>query len=511
MSPSLQHLLNLAICARQFGVRFWAVWFSLAMAFAAMTVGAQAGVTRLWERWTYSYEHAFVVLGISAWLAIRAIRKDPVVLLAPSLRGASALLLVLTLYLAFEAVDFTAGMQAMLPPLLWALVATICGMELALRLSLPAAFLFFAIPIWDLAIVPLQSMTIAAVSAALRSTGFAAFIEGSLVHIPAGTFEIAEGCSGVRYFIVGLTLATSYGLLFLAPWPKRLALIGASAVAAIISNWVRVYSLVVIGDITDMKHYVIAESHDGFGWLVFVCLMLPVLVFGRYLEASEPVPKALPFAIPTTLSSPARFMVAAVLASLAFAVPGVLGSPQAWHYETITLRGLPNLPQGWESIQATEEWRPSFAGPDRVLRFGVRAPSGIKVDVFGAFYVIQRPDGKLLAMNNSLHPGWQSISNATMLVSIGGIERKVQQAQLSDGTETRVVWYWYLLGGVPTDDRVKGKLLEFWALVRGRRDGAVLAVSARCGLSCDTAQGALTDYLALAGQWTESEVSRAPR
>src|SRR5690606_1296824 len=112
-----------------------------------------------------------------------------------------------------------------------------------------------------LTVVPLQDITTAVVSRALDWTGITAHIDGYFVTIAAGVFEIAEGCSGMRYLTVSLALSTFYGLSWYARWRTRILLIAVAGAVAMVANWVRVYSLIVVGDMTDMQHYLIAESH----------------------------------------------------------------------------------------------------------------------------------------------------------------------------------------------------------------------------------------------------------
>ena len=315
----------------------------------------------------------------------------------------------------------------------------------------------------------------------------------------------------MRYFMVSLTLAAFYGLIFIETWRKRLALLAVAGVMAILSNWVRVYSLIVIGDLTEMQHYFVAESHDGFGWLVFVVCMLPVFAFARWLETppTDAVPARSP--VQLKLSAPYTFAVAAIAASLALAAPALVRSAGVSAHEPRAVDLRPTLPRGWTFVEASTEWRPRFAAPDLELELGLESPSGVEMDVFGASYASQRPGAKLLATSNSVHPEWQLMSSQTSRVSLSGDVSDVQQLQLSDGNDTRVVLYWYSVGGVRAESRVKAKLLELWALLRGRRDGTVVAVSAPCELACDTALAALTDYLGWAGQWTEGAAAGAHR
>ena len=288
----------------------------MALTSGAMVFGTMTGLERLWERWSdYPYNHAFAIFGMSAWLAIDTIRNARLERLSPSAFGALGLILALAIYLVFEELNLTLGMQAMLPLILLAITATIVGLSAAARLAIPILFLYFAIPIWDLMIPPLQTTTTEVVVTALRWTGFTAFIDDTLIFIPAGTFEIAEGCAGIRYFIVSSALATFYGLLYLRTWAASLALLGVALAMAIVCNWFRVYSLVVIGDLTEMQHYLIAVSHAKYGWVIYAISLVPVFAFAGFLERRLKEKPPRQSSSGTELSSPFRYLAVAVLVS----------------------------------------------------------------------------------------------------------------------------------------------------------------------------------------------------
>ena len=308
--------------AYHFLSRFWALSLAIAIAFGAMAVGTMASLEGLWERWSeYPYNHAFVIVGMTVWLAIDAVRTRPINKIHPSPAGAAALALALAIYFYCDRFNLALGMQATLPLILLAITWAIAGPTAASRLALPILFLYFAVPVWDLAISPLQQTTTAAVGAALRWTGFTAFIEGALIHIPAGTFEIAEGCAGLRYFIVSFALSTFYGFMYLQTWRRRLALSAVALGAAVLCNWVRVYSLVVIGDVTEMQHYLVAVSHSRFGWFIYGVSLIPVFALAVFLERRNAVANVPQRSGDIDLSAPSRYLAAAGLVSALLIAP----------------------------------------------------------------------------------------------------------------------------------------------------------------------------------------------
>ena len=62
--------------------------------------------------------------------------------------------------------------------------------------------------------------------------------------------------------------------------------------------------------------------------------------------------------------------------------------------------------------------------------------------------------------------------------------------------DSRLVWYWYRMGGQATNSRIVGKLLEMKAMVLGQeRSAAVVAVSAEMADGRPAAAAVLEKFL----------------
>jgi EpsI family protein len=486
--------------------KYWALWLALAAAALAAGVGMHVGIIRLGTRWNFPYNHSYLVLGMSAWMLARALRAAPDQIIRPSPIGLSAVVVVVLMYELSEVLDVSLGMQVSLPLLLLAVIVALTGLRFARLAIIPVAFLYFAIPIWDLTIVPLQKITVAVVSFAVKWTGLPAFTVGNVITIPAGTFEIAEGCSGMRYFMVSLALAAFCGLTWYGRWHTRFLLLGVAALAAMFANWIRIYTLILIGQATDMQHYVIATSHDGYGWVVFVVCMAPVLWFARTLDKREPADSHVATAVHGrfTVAPAASLLFFGLLVAGVIASPALLRTPYAAITASPDVSLLPDDAFGWRQITAARTWQPDYRSPYFALREGFVSGDGAQVDLYVARYLRQGPDSKLISAHNKLTPGWQVVARSDRLVSIGDEPRRIVQSEIVADGERRLLWHWYIVGGKSTHDRVRAKLLEVLALVRGRRDGAVVAVSAACAVRCDVAESSMTKLLAVSGRWLET-------
>jgi exosortase len=271
----------------------WALWLVVLLLAAATWFGAAGALASIHESWTSIYgpfAHGYVILGLALVLAWRLWRREPPRCFE-SWWPPLALLAAATAALwAMELMFLNSARQVLVPVIIWAAAATVLGKAAGRLLFWPLAFLYFALPQWWVINTPLQQLTAEVANALVWTTGVPAYVEGNSFHLPAGIVEVANGCSGLNYLVVALALALFQGLSYIRSWRLRWRLLAAAAVVALLSNWLRVYALIVIGYATDMQHYLIRVDHLYFGWVLFLVCMWPVFVYAARLEHSEAPP-----------------------------------------------------------------------------------------------------------------------------------------------------------------------------------------------------------------------------
>ncbi len=257
----------------------------------AFAVGLADMLAVLHFNWTELYghfEHGYLVLALSVWMGWQYWRTAPAMgRTAPDWLAAVPLVVILALLAVMGHMGINSTRLALFPALLLAGIALVGGRAVMLRLLWPVLFLYFAMPHWWLFNGLLQDLTTAVVTQVVAFTGPPAYMEGNVVHIRAGVFEIASGCSGLNYLMTGTALAGFYALMYLRSWPARLKLLALAAAVSLFANWVRVYALIVIGHVTDMRHYLIVVEHHSFGWGLFMVMMVGVLLAARSMELRE--------------------------------------------------------------------------------------------------------------------------------------------------------------------------------------------------------------------------------
>jgi exosortase A len=144
----------------------------------------------------------------------------------------------------------------------------------------PAAFLIFIFPFWGILAQPLQSLSVIAVTYMMSYTSVPVFVEATYVSVPAGVFEIAGGCSGLRYLIVSLAISSLFVFLNINKAKNAFLFILVAILGALLTNWIRITALILIGQYTNMESSLMAD-HNSFGWYLYIPFMALLFMWGN--------------------------------------------------------------------------------------------------------------------------------------------------------------------------------------------------------------------------------------
>jgi exosortase/archaeosortase family protein len=114
-------------------------------------------------------------------------------------------------------------------------------------------------------------------------TGVPTYVEGNFVTIPAGVFEIAGGCSGLRYMIVSLAIGSLFVFLNIRDTKRAILFLLITIIGALLTNWIRITALILIGEYTNMESSLM-EDHNTFGWYIYVPFMIFLFWWGNKLS-----------------------------------------------------------------------------------------------------------------------------------------------------------------------------------------------------------------------------------
>lgn len=479
------------------------LWLILALALVVAVVYWPS--TRvLIEQWddfkNLTYTHGWLILAVcvalvwhSRWeIAAAPTRVEPLALLA------------LTAGVLGWLVCYRASVQdlhiTILPALFWIAATSAFGWPLGRQLIFPVLFFCFALPSWSQLGVPLQDLTVQVMRAVLAVTGPPALISADLIHIPNGTFEIEEGCSGLHFMIVGLAVAALHGALRRDGWKTRLAQVVLMAGLALLANWIRVYAIIEAGYLTDM-HTSLLRNHYWFGWGVFALALFVFFKLAARFEPAEPPAAAARPVPPDEAPAPARgdlaglAIAAAVLVALPAASTAVrLMRPAA----PLAAAADPGAPWAPALLDINSSWQPVYPRADRLQRLAFTNGTGDTVEVFSVSYLRQRQGAKLVGLGTSLTgrrllPGpEQTVATPT------GAFREIEVAEQASPHARSLIWSRYETAG---RDFASPSPAQLWygvnALV-SNPPASLVALRAACRADCTSARRTLLEFAASA-------------
>ena len=241
------------------------------------------GISSRWLKFDESYSHGFLLLAVSAYLVVRTARS-----LRPTPGFYPFWLIPFTLALLAYGLGGLLRVEAlqhlMIVPLVLGALAVLLGWQQVKHFIAPIGLVFFAMPVWDFLAWTLQLITVEINRLLLGMFNIEFEVEGVFVYlIGVGAFEVAHGCSGLRYLLVGQSLALMYGELNLRTVRAKVILFLSGVFLALLANWIRVFVIIYMGYETNMQTSLI-EDHDSFGWWVFAATLVPLFLLGRRLE-----------------------------------------------------------------------------------------------------------------------------------------------------------------------------------------------------------------------------------
>ncbi|MDX1634506.1 MAG: exosortase/archaeosortase family protein [Marinobacter sp.] len=474
---------------------------SLLVAYAVLLTAifpTALGIAQRWVKLDESYSHGFLLLAVSLGLIIQSWRRLPPTLgfyplwLVPFL--AALLGYALGAMLRIQALQ-----QLVLVPLLLGLLAVFLGWHQVRRFIIPVGILFFAIPVWDFISWPLQLITVEVNRLLLGLFGIEFRVDGVFVYLlGVGAFEIAHGCSGLRYLLVGQLLAVLYGYLNLHRVASRLVLYGLAVGFALLANWIRVFVIIYMGYETNMQSSLISD-HDTFGWWVFAGTLVPLFLLARWLENSrfEKAHRRMEQASekkPRDNGQPVYALIstALIMGLMTLSLPGAGGSvtDQAVQY-SMKIDRERYSPMFQASL---EGWQPSVKHPDRIyeqaffnhqeVRAGGQPSEKIFVGVYS--YDYQRPRAEVIQYSNRLYDNSEWLLDR--FFDIETLDDKAfKGAELRHRvTDTSIyLAFGYYVEGFWETDELQAKLAQIKGAFNRRTDGSMMVFA----LSCDDCAG----------------------
>lgn len=472
-----------------------------------------AMIDQWWNSSTYN--HVLLVPAIIVWLTWQR-RAEVAQLTArgwwPGLVAVAGAVL-LWLLGAVSGFDLLrqAGAVAMLP----ASALTLMGPKVCIGLLFPFTYMAFLVPFGDEFVPALQKITAALTIGLVNLSGIPARIEGVFIDTPAGLFEVAEACSGVKFLIAMVALGALVAHVGFRSWHRRIAFMMLCIVAPVLANGVRAFGTVLAAQ------YVGAERAGGidhlvYGWIFFALVIAGVLAMSwRFFDRAGDAPFINPQAIVASpwLTRLEGLSLRPLVAVPAMAVIVIAG--QGWAHAADRLVAtmparidLPAVP-GWYRVDYAPRfaWEPRAAGADHRLLGRYADAQGREVDVFFALYAAQS-EGKEAGGfgEGALRPdsGW-SWQEAGPTLADGKSERLLSATRIGRLAQTQ-----YRTGDVLTGSNLRLKFATIGNRIVLRRAATatlILSAEARPGHAPEADLAVFRAAIGPVGPWMDRMAS----
>ncbi len=157
-------------------------------------------------------------------------------------------------------------------------------------LSFPLFILLFIIPlppfINRMLTFKLQLLTSYLAVFLMRLSGFSVFRQGNIIDLGITQLQVAEACSGLRYFVSMSVLAILIGYYFLKRLRYRLLLLSLVPFICIIANAIRIY-LTAIFYLKGHKELAQGFSHFFSGWFIFLIASIFLILITKFFNKLE--------------------------------------------------------------------------------------------------------------------------------------------------------------------------------------------------------------------------------
>lgn len=458
-----------------------------------------------------TYAHILLVPVIVGWLVVQRWDAVKQVEPAPCRWGLLPLgLAVLGWVLgSFAGLDLLrqAAAVAMLP----STALLLLGPRAFAALLFPLAYLLFLIPFGDELVPTLQTFTAHLTIALVGLSGVPAAIDGVFIDTPAGLFEVAEACSGVKFLIAMIALGALVANIGFRHWQRRAAFMALCIVVPVLANGVRAWGTIFAAQYVGIERAA-GIDHLIYGWLFFALVIAAVLALSwRFFDRPR---DGMMIDAQAIMADPRLDAIggARMPGGTALALAAVLvGLGLGWSAAALSLAApmpqqvfLPDVP-GWQRAAQSVDapWEPRAAGADHRLIGTYIDAQGRRVEAFYALYAAQA-DGQEAGGfgQGALVPSGDWSWSRSVSAPVGA----KAEVLVYRGANERLAQTWYRTGTLLTGSNSRLKLANIGDRVAMRaRPTAVLILSAEKREGNDPAQtlAAFQSSIGAIGPWMD--------
>jgi len=429
-----------------------------------------------------AHTHCVLILPICLYLAWSQRKRLASVTWRPDWVGVIAVLACTSAWMVARMSGIAVAEQFAATALVPATALAVVGRSFVAAFAMPLGFLLFAVPVGKELEAFMMSTTADIAAFLLNLVNVPVYRTGMLLKIPQGTFEVARICSGIRYLTVGVTLGVLYAYLMYSSWRKRLLFVVLSLVVPVLANGLRVFLIVAIAYLTDMR-WGTGPEHTTFGRWMFVVIFLAMFWFGARFKD-----------LPKGLHAPGLSATAPVHWFRWLAVPAAAGLILATPFRSEQVRADVNWQllsgedqihlgdgvPGWSIVSEATTWRPAFSGA-QVEQTATFLSGEDHVEVYvGVFGLGITAGTEMISYENRIQPDSKARllpeTRRTILLADGTSADVLET--IGGESDERLIWYWYQVGDRRLTHPVHVKAAEALTFVLGgASDARVVALS----------------------------------
>lgn len=467
----------------------------------------------MFDQWWNSstYNHILLIPLILAWLVmlrVRELSRFTPQAWWPGLAFVAGSLFIWLLG-SLSGLDLASAIGAVMA--LQAVVIALFGPRVAVGLAFPLFYMFFLVPFGDELVPFLQTVTAELTIQFTRWSGIPAHIEGVFIETPAGLFEVAEACSGVKFLIAMVALGTLVAHLCFLSWKRRLAFMMLAAVLPVLANGVRAWGTIYIAQYKGLT-FAAGFDHIVYGWVFFAIVMAATLGLAwRYFDRPPDDRFIDPERIASSalLSRISHWQIDAraalgTIAAMALAASLWASFTQQLEAAMPEAIALPHVP-GWQrtAYQPQFAWEPRAQGAAHRLLGRYRNARGQEADIFLALYPSQRAGLEATAMGE----GALMADDSWSWIGIGpDFVQGQSERLLADWRVERLAVTYYRSGDLLTASKARVKLASMAnKLALRTRPTIMLIVSAeeRSGYPAAESVAAFLDSVGPLEEWMD--------
>ncbi len=418
----------------------------------------------IWWR-SETFTHGFLIFPISLYLIYQKRERFNSTPKQHSFVFMALLFLTVLLWVVANAVDVLVIQQLMVVLMLPLIVGSLYGFALVKQYLFPFFYLLFAVPMGEFLVPKLQQITAIITVFGLELSQIPVFYEGFFISVPAGDFEVAVACSGIRYLIASLALGTLYAYLMYTSYLKRGIFMLASLLVPIIANGIRAYGIVLIAQLSDMK-YATGLDHLIYGWLFFGFVIFILFYIGSFWEdkpEAEPEHRENEQAKSPEIITKNQKLILSGIAFIMLTGPGYalwMSSQQQANSQS-TLQA-PSLTENWHPVENMDSrWTPVFINSDKEIRVDYKNKETNNVVYFYKNeYLFEQQGKELINMDNMFYDIKQWIRVDHKIQAVGSdtvIEYTVRSNQ-----GKIIIWGWYEVMGIRLTHPMLIKIIQAW-------------------------------------------------